>query len=257
MEVNIHRYKKNNTNKSTVSAFTLAELILSMVIIGVIAMMTIPVMISHYSKDIMAFGLKKSYSTINQALEKMSVDGGTSGNIEGTGFFNSTDTFLGDNFIKYVKVSKNCEMGLGCFANNIGLNFNSTATVPYTSVMGNHYSFITTDNMSYMLQSTGVGCINSFDGAASTGHSRHMTAICGKLWVDVNGLKKPNRYGNDIFLFYITNGVVPMLYPAGGRDDAKKQWSTDGINVTGCSKSDIDGYACAGRVIGQDWEIRY
>lgn len=244
-------------NQKKQPAFTIAELLMSTVILGVVAMLTIPVLLSHYSKNINAFGLKKSYSTINQALQKMTLDYDTSGNIENTGFFNSTDTFLGDNFIKYIKIAKNCQLGSGCFTPYISPNFDSSVMIPYTSIMGNHYSFITTDNMAYMLETTGSGCVNTFDGASSTGHSSQMSSICGKLWVDVNGLKKPNRYGSDIFLFYITNGKIASLYPAGGRDDAKEQWSNDGINVLHCKKNESTGYACAGRIIGQDWEIKY
>lgn len=257
MNVNPDILSRRTTNKSVFSAFTIAELVLSFVILGIVAVFTMPVIMGHYSKDFMAYGLKKSYSTINQALQKMTADYDTSDNIENTGFFNSTDTFLGDNFVKYFKVSKNCGLNPGCFPAEIGLNFNSKTTIPYTTLIGNHYSFITNDNMAYILQTTGTGCISNFDGAFSTGYSGHMSSICAKLWVDVNAFRGPNKYGTDIFLFYITNGIIPSLYPAGGRDDAKKQWSNDGINITGCSATDTDGYACAGRVIGQDWSILY
>ena len=37
-----------------------------------------------------------------------------------------------------------------------------------------------------------------------------MKQTCGEIVIDVNGLKKPNAYGRDTFLFYITkkNGIT-------------------------------------------------
>lgn len=244
---------KNNKN----NAFTLAETLIALVVIGVVAAMTIPLLMNYYNKNLMGFALKKSFSVMNQCLLGIAAQNDVNSDIDNSGFFNSTDTFLGDNFVKYLKVAKNCGVGSGCFSSDIGANYNSQSKVAAADIIGNHYSFITTDNMAYMLQSTGSGCSSSFDGASSRLYTKQMTEICGKLWVDVNGFKGPNNYGRDIFLFYITNGITPSLYPAGGRDDAKKQWSTDGVNVIGCDSNDTSGYACAGRVIGEGWEVNY
>lgn len=246
----IAKYLKKISNSTF--AFSLAEVLLALTILGVVFAMLIPTLVTQYNKTAYAVALKRSYSMINQVLLRVASDLATINNLEATGIFYGSDTLLGDNLVRYLKISKNCGTSIGCFASEIGPNFNSKYKVPTSTITGSHYSFITMDNMSYIVESTGVGCVSSFKGASSTGHSNHMSAICGRLWVDVNGLKEPNNYGRDIFLFYITNGVTPGLYPAGGEDDALKQWT----NNT-CRSVEIDGYACAGRVIGESWDITY
>lgn len=60
--------------------FTLAEVLITLGIIGVVAAMTIPVMISSYNKHITETRLKKFYSLFNQAI-KLSV--AENGEVEG------------------------------------------------------------------------------------------------------------------------------------------------------------------------------
>lgn len=239
-------------------AFTLAEVLITLLIIGIIAAAVIPTLIDHFHKDMMAISLRKCYSTINQTLLAMTAEYDVNGDMNATGFFNGTDTLLGDNLVKYIKISKNCKTATGCFPPFMGDSFPPhTPKVASSSITGTHYSFITNDNMSYMVQPTGSGCIANFNGASSTHVSNHMNQICGLLWVDVNAFKPPNTYGGDIFLFYITNGVTPSLYPAGGRDDSKMQWSSDGVTAINCTKATPGGYACAGRIVDEDWQINY
>lgn len=252
------KLKKYNTSLSSYKAFTLAEVLITLVIIGVVSAMVIPTVIDHFHKDMNAIALRKAYSTINQTLPSLVREFDVNGNMNDTGLFDGNDALIGDNLVRYLKVSKNCQMGAGCFPPQMGAEFPTLSTKVNTStIVGNHYSFITNDNMSYMIQSSGAGCPASFDGASSLLFNRQLTQICGKLWVDVNAFKPPNNYGADIFLFYITNGITPSLYPAGGRDDAKMRWSTDGVNAINCTSASPGGYACAGRIMEQSWEINY
>jgi len=57
-------------------AFTLAEVLITLAIIGVVAAMTIPTLISNYKKNVVETKLAKFYTTINQALKLSSVDNG-------------------------------------------------------------------------------------------------------------------------------------------------------------------------------------
>ena len=58
------------------SAFTLAEVLITLAIIGVVAVMTIPTLISDYQKQVTVTKLKVTYSTINQALRLSAIDNG-------------------------------------------------------------------------------------------------------------------------------------------------------------------------------------
>src|SRR5574344_1129499 len=57
-------------------AFTLAEVVIVISIIGIIAETTIPELYSNYQKAVTVNQLKKTYSMLNQALQKSIADNG-------------------------------------------------------------------------------------------------------------------------------------------------------------------------------------
>ncbi|MDE6138467.1 MAG: type II secretion system GspH family protein, partial [Candidatus Gastranaerophilales bacterium] len=61
------------TNKSRIG-FTLAEVLITLGIIGVIATITIPGLITKYRRSVVETKLKKFYSTINQAIRHSIAD---------------------------------------------------------------------------------------------------------------------------------------------------------------------------------------
>ncbi len=63
--------KRQNT------AFTLAEVLITLAIIGVVAALTIPSLVQGYKKRVVETKLVKFYSTINNALDMSEVDNGS------------------------------------------------------------------------------------------------------------------------------------------------------------------------------------
>lgn len=57
-------------------AFTLAEVLITLGIIGVVAALTIPTIIQNHKKHIVETKLEKFYSTINQAIRMSEIDNG-------------------------------------------------------------------------------------------------------------------------------------------------------------------------------------
>lgn len=57
-------------------AFTLAEVLITLGIIGVVAALTLPVIIEHHNKKVVESRLKKVYSTMNQAISMAELDYG-------------------------------------------------------------------------------------------------------------------------------------------------------------------------------------
>ena len=57
-------------------AFTLAEVLITLGIVGVVAAMTLPVLIQNYQKQATATSLKKAYSELNQVLQRSIADNG-------------------------------------------------------------------------------------------------------------------------------------------------------------------------------------
>jgi prepilin-type cleavage/methylation N-terminal domain protein len=56
--------------------FTLAEVLITLGIIGVVAVLTIPTLIQNYKKQQVETSLKKIYTTVNQAIQKAELDHG-------------------------------------------------------------------------------------------------------------------------------------------------------------------------------------
>ena len=111
--------KKNITNlfktAKRVLAFTLAETLIVMGIIGVVAALTIPNLNSSTADKEKVAKLKKIYQNLNDAVGRSAA---VYGPIDD--FINSSDfTVLGDRLTEFMKISKNCgaSTNQGCFSN--------------------------------------------------------------------------------------------------------------------------------------------
>ena len=60
--------------------FTLAEVLITLAIIGIVAAMTIPTLVNNYRKKDTTAKLKKFYSTMIQAIQLSELENGTSAN---------------------------------------------------------------------------------------------------------------------------------------------------------------------------------
>lgn len=234
------------------TAFTLAEVLITLGIIGIVAAMTIPTLIANYKKTQYITGLKKEYATVNQSLMQMSVDAGCPGDL--SCFFDSSDgKTMGDKIAKYFKVVKNCDISVhNCWPDTTSYYIDGSSphsgedTVGY----GTFYKFITADGASIEFQFPQLNC--NYSNAGS------LKKICmTNLYIDTNGLNKPNIYGRDIFEFYVITDNGPTLYPQRGIKD-EFYW----INVHSCDygyKGGTNklGYVCAARIMENSWQMDY
>lgn len=244
-------------------AFTLAEVLITLGIIGVVAALTIPTVLSNYQKQQYITGLKKAYSTFNEVLAKIAADKGCLNDLKCTGIFDTTTTqqSLGDELVKYFNVAKNCETSdNSCFSTNINWFYDGkTGSMPW---LPSNYSFITADGIAFLISNFQTNC-DVEPNEWSNYITNNMTQVCASLYVDVNGPQKgPNFGGRDVFLFYISNGKGALLYPSGGADCATA--STDGPwqdistkDYISCDPTNTDGQGCAGRIVEEGWEMNY
>ena len=212
------------------NAFTLAEVLLTLAIIGVVAALTIPAVVTKVTKDQYVVGLKKAYNTL-KAVEREAIQ--EHGSLENWSWSTGGDPTA--DFEKYFlprfDVLKNCGATTeeGCFAT--GLTFLNGIT------WGNlndtlHYKIVTSDGMSWAYYKTG---------------NTSPLAYRGVFFVDVNGLKGPNRMGRDIFRFYIFPSNLG-INPYGSYDwDGITPISTSDVDSE-CSTSSSGSY-CATKVL--------
>ncbi len=94
------------------NAFTLAEVLITLGIIGVVAALTMPVLIQNYKKHIIETRLQKFYSTMNQAVKLSVIDNTETRNWVFPDYYSGqispeeVDEFYNKYFDKYVKVAK-------------------------------------------------------------------------------------------------------------------------------------------------------
>lgn len=236
--------------------FTLAEVLITLGIIGVVAALTIPTLMASYQKQTYLTGIKKAYSQFNIALQQIANDYGCPGDLKCTNLFTSgtDDQTFGDVLVKYFKVIKNCQItaDTSCFSTQVSSNFDGSGS--RTDRRNSHYTFITADGFAYIVsndQSNGNCAPN-----AAVGTAGYMAQECGSVVIDVNGPNMgPNNYGRDIFIFIITNAKGPLLYPMGGHDYIT--WWNANI-PDGCGNSaNTSGYYCTGKVLEQNWQMNY
>lgn len=252
--------------------FTLAEVLITLGIIGVVAALTIPTLMANYQKTQYVAALKKAYAEVTEALRLMANDAGCPDNLgcadafHGSGNTAIDTPVVGNAFKKYFKLAKDCgaqyvqsDPSTKCLADSYSPDINDPASGQnMNDDQSGSYNFITADGFAISLRSPGICGNQHFSDNAN----RNLDQECGQIMIDTNNFKGPNRYGRDIFIFYIANGKGPAIYPMGGSewlqsDSTWNSWVDSSEIAQGCDASQTNGWTCAGRVIGQGWQMKY
>lgn len=177
-------------------AFTLAEVLITLGIIGVVAALTLPAVIQNYQKRSLEVATKKFYSVITQAVKQYMTDEGID-DLRGSSLSVSDDDSeeialaKNDEFFKKYLNAQICEDG--CFADN------------YKTQSGDI-------SMDVGISSEWEGPIGRYllpDGMVVDDYILGDRSWPGVLYVDVNGKKGPNKIGYDLWsmsVFY--DGVI-------------------------------------------------
>lgn len=211
------------TDKSKVStmsrgytAFTLAEVLITIGVIGVVAAITIPALMNKTNDKETVTALKKAYSTLSQAYTLAVQDNGTP---DTWGLTAATvDPDIINNLIPYLNVSKNCIGQANCNPNITLLELDG-GTTGYWNDYFNTRPTVTLSDGSILtaVYVHNATCTNVI------GSTSALKTECAAMNVDVNGFKKPNQMGVDNFVFYLTKyGIVPV----GTKDDTYVTFNT-------------------------------
>lgn len=165
----LHHYK----NKK---GFTLAEVLITLGVIGIVAALTMPALIGNYKRKQIVIQLKKVYSSMQQSIQFSQAEYGDirdwDWSQDGAKFFTQ---YLGKNF----NVVKNCGTEQGCW--------NSTGIL---TLSGNEY-------IPNPLKSSGWSSLMLADGVYISLYKVENNHV--HFMVDLNGSKKPDMLGKDIF----------------------------------------------------------
>ena len=257
-------------DKSRRVAFTLAEVLITLGIIGVVAAITLPTLIQNYQKQVFVNQYKKAYNVLN-------------------------------NGFKQIVAEEGCT-SLSCISSNkknpggklINLDFDDEKTInKLTSTF--KLSNVQREPKTNSIYGYSMYCLNGVDGdtcglgnfneSLSLSSDRSFIGITpdgmfffvSNSWndnvivVDVNGLKSPNKLGRDIFSFYYfdyNNSIV--VEPNGSMKTMKYEEELYGgeapsdeelqnlINEDCDPKSSNGlGFSCGEKIIRDGWKMNY
>lgn len=196
--------------------FTLAETLITLGIIGVVAAITIPNLINSYNEKVTVSKVKKMYSLLSQALklailEKGSVDGWDFEYVGAWVSSKKNSQMLAQSIIPHLKVLKDCGFEKDCMLDVDYYMLNGTKWNTYTNARYNYYyRVILMDGSNLIIKAHGENCNMKNGGTPNT---------CGYILYDVNGDKKPNTFDKDVFEFDILpNAIIPKKEAGSGND---------------------------------------
>ena len=218
-------------------AFTLAEVLITLGIIGVVAAMTLPSLIQKYQENVLVTRAKKTYSVLMNGLNAYSTDLGLNGDFSVIFDYTKTSDEIAEGLSKYFNGSKYCVTKdndncipyypiklLKARNNGSGKNEVRDLRIGPTIVLNNGAV------MSIKLDSQSDGCYYQFtykpkdengdyipDGNGGVVTEIKTNQRCGQIALDTNGTQGPNRIGSDVFFMEVgLNKIVQSKDIAAG-----------------------------------------
>ena len=221
--MNTEFYKSFSSHKSNKkTGFTLAEVLITLGIIGVVAALTIPTLIQKQTNAFTEASLKKFYSTFNQAIKASVEENGDMTTWESMASL-TVSGWMDKYIVPYMKVidssktviepSNNREYRLYTLADGSAFSWGAIGVAFYpknaencTSIVGSYGGYGTCAflfNLSYETNSITRGCphIDDDEPLYSSSYSYEACPARGDCCVDIimrNGWKIPDNYPRKI-----------------------------------------------------------
>ena len=219
-------------------AFTLAEVLITLGVIGIVAAMTIPTLITNHQKKVTVTKLQRAISVFNQAYKQSFDDLGDPAPEEAYNM--GTENYIKTYWAPYLKITNICDTYSDC-----GYKSSTPFLTPMGAVQGSN-AFVPNSRIG----------ISTIDGYFYIIFTSNWSATTGKfdipsnwVWVDINGPSGPNTFGKDVFFLMRVEdkGVFPYRYD-----------QPQGVVNWNCS-NDPDpanqGTTCAEKIRRAGWEI--
>lgn len=209
--MNVQKYK---------SAFTMAEILITLLVIAVIASMTLPGLRKYAQTEEYIASLKKAYATLATTTRLIESEKGdmkrwgsftyvVEDNEEdeesNTSGFDTTQR-VAKYYAEKMNVARDCGLsGNNCWASSTK-QLDGSGTITNAPSGGGAYTFSTGDGMNWQFQAI------TKENIEKMGVTLDADSPDGFLvWVDTNGRKNPNMVGQDVFAFIINEklGVLP------------------------------------------------
>jgi len=211
------------------NGFTLAELLITLALIGVIAALTLPTLFTDTTMAQVGPKLAKAVAMFEQANELM-LNEKTSDSLSDAGLDNETShsNALLNNLKGSIKVAAN--------------------------TTSHNYTYLSKDGIEYTVHFGATGANNSYN--LTSGNLGAHTQGLGLVIVDINGGTSPNTLATDQFRFSLWKDG--SLRPQGGYN-----WDGKGANSTtwqtNCKVNETPAHRayCAGHVFENNMKVLY
>ncbi len=202
-------------------AFTLAEVLIALGIIGIVAALTLPSVVAHYKEKVLVTQVQKAYSEMQNALKMYSAQNNCS-DITCISDTNQTSAELADKLFAQFQGAKRCP-GDWDMTRKICKTVQIKNKTPYyengVTASGDGFSpvFVSANGVAYKVKQYDK-CPSEFeitlrddagfpildeDGKPKKKKGKYVN--CALIYFDANGVNKgPNQFGADIYRFNLT-----------------------------------------------------
>ena len=230
-------------------AFTLPEVLITIVILGIIAAITLPIILYDINKNTWSNSFKTNINVLNTGFKQMMVSEDVN-DLRDTTLWTDyvTDDVTTKNdditrelrkYFKIDKVDENWPDSIYALSNTEYENKSVRFYLPNTATL----------NIKFINDKTFTKCTEE----------QVFCHPVAEVLLDVNGDKRPNTIGKDIYSLFL--GEDGVLYPNGSeavnKYDSEKYplWDSE----LGCQGKNptTNGLACAARVVEEGFKINY
>ena len=210
----------------------MAEVLVTLGIIGVISAMTVPSLIQNYQRQSYVTQLHKFYNELSQAILQYVTDKNAI-NMKEAGI--NSDDAASDFIKKYFKVVQDCAADKSpCFPE----------PTLYKKLSGAANS-VWVGKRHFVLAS----------GASVSTYYHPEDELLLEFWVDINGQNGPNIIGRDLFGMYMSvDGVLDDLthkFPL-SKEERENKFNTV---CNAANQGNLHG--CFGKILNDNWEMTY
>ena len=241
--------------------FTLAEVLLALMIAGVIASLTVPQLVSDTQNRKRAAALGRAVEkietgcqTLVQDMSEKSEDGVFSGyytihkSLNGSAISSDSDSIAANDFLvtakKYFNVVPLSSTQISDYVSSVVGYDGGTASPEVNEITG-----------STIVRDQNTGAYYDFQNGIVSDNADDP--VLGVVYVDVNGATPPNKYGLDVFVFGLTDSC--HMIPAGTNrmNNLYNDIPSESDGCSGVGSSVTNGLSCTSRVVREGYKINY